>query len=690
MGRAGTRDRRSAAFPGGPEGRASSPRTASLAADLNYDYRTDLVLAGAGGLRLLRQGEDGALHRRDRRRPSSLRPCWARPRTGPGRPTSTRTATSTWCWHRSNGPPVVLRNNGDGTFAERRPFPGAGACAASAGPTSTARACRTRRCSTRTGTVRVFLNLRGGDFRERPLPPGFPKAVAVAVAEASGDAHLRRPGPRPRPARSLDSPRRRRRPTWEIAERRASLRPPVSRPGSARLVVADLDNNGADDLVVAGPAVHARAAGRRLRRVEGARAPRVGALGAPGPSPTSTVTAGSESGAGERQTGALAAATSRGRRAYHWQALRPRAATATGDQRINSFGIGGEVEVRTGLHVQKQAHRLARRPLRPRRGARVRTWCASSGRTGCSSPSSTSRADATLLAEQRLKGSCPWLFAWNGREMAFVTDLIWRSPLGLRINAAGHRRRAHDRRLGEGARRPAGRRATAPTTCASPPSCGRPTSSTSSRCWWSTTRRAPRSSWTSASRSRRRRSGRRGHRAGAARCGRCATTGAGTCPTWCARATAATSTSRAAAPTRASPATTSWRSSCRRTRRARAALARGPGLGASRPTAPSTWPSRAGRRAAPRGLSLHVADPAGRFREVRQGLGLPRGQGQDGRSSTSPASSPRRARGALRLATNLEIFWDRLGWAEGRPDVVATPRRVALRLGRPALPRATP
>ena len=28
--------------------------------------------------------------------------------------------------------------------------------------------------------------------------------------------------------------------------------------------------------------------------------------------------------------------------------------TATGDQRINSFGIGGEVEVRTGLHVQKQ------------------------------------------------------------------------------------------------------------------------------------------------------------------------------------------------------------------------------------------------------------------------------------------------------------------------------------------------
>ena len=44
-------------------------------------------------------------------------------------------------------------------------------------------------------------------------------------------------------------------------------------------------------------------------------------------------------------------------------------------------------------------------------------------------------ADTTVTASQRLKGSCPWLFAWNGREMAFVTDVIWRSPLGLRINA---------------------------------------------------------------------------------------------------------------------------------------------------------------------------------------------------------------------------------------------------------------
>src|SRR5690606_32876738 len=39
-----------------------------------------------------------------------------------------------------------------------------------------------------------------------------------------------------------------------------------------------------------------------------------------------------------------------------------------------------------------------------------------------------------LLAQQRLKGSCPWVFAYDGTGMAFVTDFIWRSPLGLAIN----------------------------------------------------------------------------------------------------------------------------------------------------------------------------------------------------------------------------------------------------------------
>ncbi|HEY2155790.1 MAG TPA: hypothetical protein VGH33_09175, partial [Isosphaeraceae bacterium] len=44
-------------------------------------------------------------------------------------------------------------------------------------------------------------------------------------------------------------------------------------------------------------------------------------------------------------------------------------------------------------------------------------------------------ADKAIVAEQRLKGSCPFLYAFNGTRVEFVTDAIWRSPLGLRINA---------------------------------------------------------------------------------------------------------------------------------------------------------------------------------------------------------------------------------------------------------------
>ena len=42
-------------------------------------------------------------------------------------------------------------------------------------------------------------------------------------------------------------------------------------------------------------------------------------------------------------------ALNHGTKNYHWQAIRPRAAQTTGDQRINSFGIGGEMEIRAGL-----------------------------------------------------------------------------------------------------------------------------------------------------------------------------------------------------------------------------------------------------------------------------------------------------------------------------------------------------
>src|SRR5690349_18184807 len=85
-----------------------------------------------------------------------------------------------------------------------------------------------------------------------------------------------------------------------------------------------------------------------------------------------------------------------------------------------------------------------------------------------------------------------------------------------------------------------------------------------------------------------------------------------------------------------------------------------------------------GAHAPPRGLTLEVADEQGRFRQVRANLGFPSGKDKTVLIDLTGVFTPNTKQRRLRLSTNLEIFWDRLGWAEGRPDVRVTPRRLAL------------
>jgi hypothetical protein len=124
-----------------------------------------------------------------------------------------------------------------------------------------------------------------------------------------------------------------------------------------------------------------------------------------------------------------------GSKNYNWQTIRVRAAKATGDQRINSFGIGGEIEIRSALLTQKQ---IITSPLlhfglgehRQTEVARI-VWPNGSVQAEFELAPNTS-----ILAEQRLKGSCPMLFAWDGRQISFVKDgTPWSPALGLHINA---------------------------------------------------------------------------------------------------------------------------------------------------------------------------------------------------------------------------------------------------------------
>ena len=656
-------------FPGAP-GQAPGP-FAIAAADLNYDYRTDLVLAGAGGVRIAAPGRGRTVRGRDRRRAASPPSLLAAPAFGVWAadvdtdgdldvvlaPTSGAVARA----------PQQRRRHVRGAAAVRGRSPLRGFAWADLDGDGVPDAA----LLDASGAVHVFLNLRGGSFREETRSPRAPKRVAVA-ADASGDP----PSTSSRSdADGVGDPAVARGPaTLDRGQAcgRVSEPPAGLAAGTARLLVADLDNNGAADLVVAGASGIARAAGERRGRVRsaagrGRRWPRA-------TRPTSTATAASSSSAWPRRRAARAIAAA-APRPIAGRRVRPRSATATGDQRINSFGIGGEVELRTGLHLQKPhrsrapvvhfglgearaggggADRLAERrpPVRVQhRGGHDRR-----------APPSASRA--------RARGSSPG----TGARWRFVTDLIWRSPLGLRINAQTTADVLMTEDWVKVRGDQLGSRRTAPTTCGSPPSCGRRTSSTCSRCWSWTTRRARRCSWTSGSRSRR-------------RSWRVLVTG----PVRDARA--ARDDDRGATSPTVRPRARRPPSRLRRPRRLpghhpRPLRRAGAAGGARRAAARCGWSAQGwvhptdssvnvaigqGAHARPRGLSLHVADAAGRFRQVRDGLGFPSGKDKtvlldlDG---PLPAKGPRR----LRLATNLEVFWDRLGWAVGRPDVRVEPR----------------
>ncbi|HYV00056.1 MAG TPA: FG-GAP-like repeat-containing protein, partial [Pyrinomonadaceae bacterium] len=110
------------AFPGGPAATPPGP-DGVLPIDFSYDFKTDVVLAGAGGVRLMRQDS-----------PTAFTDVSAQTKL----PASVLNADYLGAWAADieadgdldvvlgsqQGVPTVLRNNGDGTFLEIHPFSG--------------------------------------------------------------------------------------------------------------------------------------------------------------------------------------------------------------------------------------------------------------------------------------------------------------------------------------------------------------------------------------------------------------------------------------------------------------------------------------------------------------------------------------------------------------------------------------
>jgi tetratricopeptide (TPR) repeat protein len=414
------------AWPGAGAAPAAVGPHALAAIDWNNDFRSDLIAAGPRGVRLFIQSEDGTFTDQTARAsgPRGLVPIDA---TGVWTADVEMDGDLDAIVGVRGGVPIVLRNNGDGTWAVERPFPDLQGLRAFAWADVDADGDPDAVCVDGHGALVVFANEQAGRFtRMAGLDAGSP-VDAMAVGDVTGDGRF--------DIVTLDAAGAIRRTTfdgtrWQAADIAAWTDAPAGTPaGPATLALADVDNNGGVD-VVASRGEHAAIwladAARAWHRLDAPVAADVRAV-------VDLTGDGQLDLVGIRQD-RLARFAGRGTRGYHYQVIRMRAQPSAGDQRINSFGLGGEVEVRSGLFTAKQT--IVAPVMHVGLGTRSTVdvmrivWP-----NGVLQADFDQGVDQTIVAQQRLKGSCPWVFTNDGTGLTFVTDFLWRSPLGLRINA---------------------------------------------------------------------------------------------------------------------------------------------------------------------------------------------------------------------------------------------------------------
>lgn len=108
----------------------------------------------------------------------------------------------------------------------------------------------------------------------------------------------------------------------------------------------------------------------------------------------------------------------------------------TGSAKNNYYGIGAKVEMRAGDLYQST---VVTDPniyfglgSRPKADVIRITWT-----NGVPQNILLPDTDQALIESQTLKGSCPFLYAWNGEKYEFVKDITWRSALGMPLGIMG-------------------------------------------------------------------------------------------------------------------------------------------------------------------------------------------------------------------------------------------------------------
>jgi hypothetical protein len=467
-------DGKALAFPGGPSATPPGPNGV-LPLDANYDMRTDFALAGRGGFKLYLQDKEGG---------------FTDVTAKTGLPASVLNAAYYGAWQADieadgdidiilapvSGTPLVLRNNGDGTWKAIDPFPGVSNVRQFAWADLDGDGNPDAVFLDAQGQLHIYMNQRAGLFRARPVPAGIGKVVAITVGAITSDGQisllaLKADGKIIRIADKDHGT------DWTVGDlvqwtlsstvaqtpeknKSAQAADPPSPPSglsveTARLFVADLDNNGGMDIVASTP----QASQVWLCDEKYGYQP----LAVAGVGYVTAVWDMNGDGlldlVGLDAQGQPTQWLCKGAKGYHWQEIRPRPAdadimrvrdatsansgTGGGDKRINAFAIGGEMEMRAGMLYEKQP--ILGPVLHfglgtyPSLDVLRIVWPNGDLRAEFADDATPASQrippDQRVTAIHRLKGSCPFLFAWNGKEMEFVTDCIWRSPLGLKINA---------------------------------------------------------------------------------------------------------------------------------------------------------------------------------------------------------------------------------------------------------------
>jgi cytochrome c-type biogenesis protein CcmH/NrfG len=421
-------------FPGGPK---AVPPTADgvIAFDWNNDQRPDLLLAGAGGLRFFQGGENGTFTDVTARTtlPADVLNddyygVWATDFEADGDLDVIAAPRA--------GPVRVLRNNGDGTWKVLQPFAGVSDVRAFVRADFDNDGAPDAAFLDSKGQLFVFANERMGLFQARPLPSDLPAAtrfLALAAADTKSDGAL--------DLIALAADRsvlrfadRDKGQSWDVttvAHWEGS--PDALAPGVPRLFAADLDNNGAIDLLASGPDgsfAWLGSGGGHFAEVQNKTLPpNVFAVA------DCTGTGHLDLLAIDKENRAVRYSPAASASHYRSIVVRPRAAPGVprGDSRINSFGVGGTVQVRTGRLVQTASIMgpVVQLGIGENTEAQVVRidWPNGTFQVEFEVPSGK-----PIIADQRLKGSCPFLFADDGSGVKFVTDFLWSTPLGMYIN----------------------------------------------------------------------------------------------------------------------------------------------------------------------------------------------------------------------------------------------------------------